>query len=510
MATLEETRYIANTVVPDTINTSIGDAGFMMDGVSPLFWLVIIGALIAVVIKLRMQSQTNSKILQKNFEVIEKFARASNGTDIEKVFHDICTTANGEHLAMYTKRDEWYGLAFEVSVNQNKRDAAIPLLINAQEAFGEGEKSGNFFITSFIEKNKSNVIRIFTRDKPISSTTDLYRQTQVLCENGIKLYNLISMEYSSERKARIATITTKLSSSLLSLEYDRERLFFFISHIVMKSVHALEVVIHDEKNNISFNYGEKGSQGISKDFFIHHSSGCHMRIVTAEPLDSVQLNTIGGFIDSSYALFAQEEDKLKHAEEFLSFLIHSNEAMELEFPYFHNHSDLVGIVSNRIATGLHIDNITLKNLEIAAKIHDIGMIADVSFSLGKGDKLSASEMDTIRNHPLYGSIIVEPLNQIYPIGDLIKYHHERYDGQGYPLGLLGDETPLPAQILGFAEHFIGLISDRSYRPGKSFQGARDEMNKMAGHAFNPIVVRAFEQESDRIFNELRIKKPTLK
>jgi len=235
-----------------------------------------------------------------------------------------------------------------------------------------------------------------------------------------------------------------------------------------------------------------------------------MTVMTAEPLDPDQLNTIGGFVDSSYSLFVHEEDNLKHAEQFLQFLIHSNEAMELEFPYFNHHSDLVGNISGHLARSLQLDDAAVKNLEIAAKLHDIGMIADVSFSLGKQEKLSEGEMDTIRNHPLYGSIIVEPLNQIYPIGDLIKCHHERYDGQGYPLGLFGNEIPLPAQILGFAEQFVGLISDRSYRPGKTFKQAVAEVKKMSGHAFDPIIVRAFEEEEGTIFTDLSRAMPTLK
>ncbi|MGA9046568.1 HD-GYP domain-containing protein [Sulfuricurvum sp.] len=508
MATLEETRYIANTVIPDAVTSSAGGAGSMLESIPALFWLAVIVALIGFIVKLRLENRKSTQNFHTNVEIIEKFSHAANGTEIEKVFKEICKAAKGEYLAMYTHRDEWYGLTFELNVTEGEKHVCMPLLISTKDIFREGEKSGNFFITSFVENNQSNIVRIYTRDNPLQPDTDLYRQIHVLCENGIKLHGLVSMELSSERQARIAAITTKLSSSFLSWQYDRERFFFFISNIIMKAIRALEVVIHDEKNNHSFHYGKKDSQGVSKEFYIHHS-GCRMSVVTSKPLEPGQLNTIGGFVDSSYSLFVQEEDNLKNAEQFLQFLIHSNEAMELEFPYFNHHSDLVGAVALRLAQTLQIESKTVKSIEIAAKIHDIGMIADVSFSLGKEDKLTESEMDTIRNHPLYGSIIVEPLNQIYPIGDLIKYHHERYDGQGYPLGLLGDEIPLAAYILGFAEHFIGLISDRSYRPGKPFGKAADEVKKLSGQAFHPVVIRAFEENENDVFADLSFYKPNL-
>lgn len=509
MATLEETRYIANTVIPDAVNSSAEETGSLLEGISPIVWIALILVLIGVITKLVMQSRKAAQKNQYNLDIVERLSRSANGTEVEKIFHDICIAAKGEYLAMYTKREGWYGLTFEINVTQKEKHASIPLLINTNEMVSEGGKSGNFLITTFFEPSKANMVKIYTRDSAIAPDSDEYRQIEVLCQNGIKLYGLLSSGMSIERQSRIAAITTKLSSSFLSWQYDRERFFFFISNIIMKSIRALEVIIRDEKNNKEYRYGMAKAQGISKEFYIHHS-GCRMTVVTAIALDGQQMNTIGEFVDSSYSLFVHEEDSLKHAEQFLQFLILSNEAMELEFPYFNHHSEMVEKISLRIAKSMQLDSKTLKNIEIAAKLHDIGMIADVSFSLGKQEKLTEGEMDTIRNHPLYGSIIVEPLNQIYQVGDLIKYHHERYDGKGYPLGLIGDEIPLAAQILGFAEHFSALISDRSYRPGKPFQKAADEMKKLSAQAFNPVIIRAFEQEEDSIFQELSVINPNLK
>lgn len=510
MASLEETRYIANNVIPEQVNAVTENAGYFFGNLTILFWISVIAVLVVIITLLYRQNQKNSKNLQTSLDVVGRLSRSSNGTEIEKVFEDICSAAGGEHLAMYSRRQDMYGLVFEINLSgSNKHAVSMPLLINEKEAHSEDGKSGNFYITTFVGQNKFSVVRLYTRDKVIAHNSELYRQIQILCENGIKLYSLVSTELTTERQSRIAHITTKLSASFLSWQYDRERFFFFISNIIMKAIRAYEVLIHDEKNKKEYHYGKKGSQGVSKEFYIHHS-GCRMTIVTAAALEPDQLNTIGGFVDSSYSLFVHEEDNLKHAEQFLQFLIHSNEAMELEFPYFNHHSDLVENIAVRLAHSLQLDASSIKNLEIAAKLHDIGMIADVSFSLGKQEKLSEGEMDTIRNHPLYGSIIVEPLNQIYPIGELIKCHHERYDGQGYPLGLFGNEIPLPAQILGFAEQFVGLISDRSYRPGKTFQQAVAEVKKMSGHAFDPVIVRAFEGEEGVILADLLRTMPTLK
>jgi len=509
MATLEETRYIANTVIPESVGSASGEAGSFIDTIPGLFWLVILAVSIGIIVRLYQKSRSNALILSQNLDIIEKLSQASNGITVEKVFEEICTAARGEHLAMYSHRDQWYGLAFEINLNSNVKHISIPLLLSETELVNESGKSGNFFITPFFGNQKQSVIRIYTRDKPIVPGSDLYRQIQVLCENGIKLHGLLSAELSNERQSRIAQISTKLSTSFLSWQYDRERLFFFISNIIIKSVSAAEVIIADEKDRLEYRYGKKYSAGSEKEFYIHHS-GCKMKVITPAPLEALQINTIGKFVDSSYSLFVHEEENLKHAEQFLEFLINSNEAMELEFTYFNHHSSMVTAVAVELAKILQMDVFTIQIIEMAAKIHDIGMIADVSFSLDKQDKLTEKELDTIRNHPLYGSIIVEPLNQIYPIGDLIKLHHERYDGQGYPLGLLGDEIPLPAYILGFSEHFIGLISDRSYRQGKAFNQAADEVKKLSGQAFHPVVVRAFEQNENKIFEALIAYNPNLR
>lgn len=508
MASFEESRYIANTVIPDQVDSAVGEAGSAADTVPLFVWVVIIAVLGGIIAKIIIQHKKVARILGEHVGLVQKIARAQSGMEIEKVFSEVCAVAGAEHLAMYVKRGEWYGLSFESHTGTNQKNSSIPLLLSPSEAVAEGGKSGNFVITPVVCTDEKSIARFYTRSVSLDKGSELFERVQTLCENGMKIHDLLSSGLSSERQSKIANITSKLSSSFLSWQYDRERLFFFISNIIIKSVSAVEVVITDEKNHLNYHYGKKFSVGTEKEFYIHHS-GCKMKVITSSPLESLQINTIGKFVDSSYSLFIHEEENVKYAEQFFEFLIHSNEAMELEFTYFNHHSDMVATVAVELAKSLQMDAFTIQIIEMAAKIHDIGMIADVSFSLDKQDKLTEKELDTIRNHPLYGSIIVEPFNQIYPIGNLIKCHHERYDGQGYPLGLLGDEVPLEAYILGFSEHFVGLISDRSYRQGHPFDKACDEVRKLSGQAFNPIVVLAFEQQAEEIFRELTQYKPNL-
>lgn len=506
MGTFEETRYIANTVIPENVDSAASQAGSAIGGVEWGIWIVMIALLLGVIIFLYRKYGLLQRNMEQYLQIVDEIGSASNSMSVEKVFEDICRMSNSEYLAVYVRRGDWYGLSFEINLTPDKKNTSIPLLLNPAEASLKGSKSGNFTIIPFTDKSKQNLIRFYTRDQTFKD--DLIRRIDVVFANAIKLHSLLSMEHSNAHQSRIATISTQLSTSFLSLQYDREKLFYFVSNIIMKAVSAQEVVVIDDRAGSTFRYGKYSPNAYSKEFYIHHS-GCRMNVMTSVALDSIQMNTIGKFIDSTYSLFVHEEENRKHAEQFLEFLIHSNNAMELEFTYFHHHSEMVECVALEIANRLQLDAETIKNLEIAAKIHDIGMIADMSFSLDKQDKLSTKEMDTIRNHPHYGSIIVEPLNHMYDISELIKLHHERYDGQGYPLGLMGDEIPLTAYILGFAEHFIGLISDRSYRKGKHYDEASKEVKKLSSQAFHPVVIRTFEQAESTIFELLRRFNPEL-
>jgi HD-GYP domain-containing protein (c-di-GMP phosphodiesterase class II) len=132
----------------------------------------------------------------------------------------------------------------------------------------------------------------------------------------------------------------------------------------------------------------------------------------------------------------------------------------------------------------------VESLEFATILHDIGKINIPIASLYKTSTLSDSDWEKIKEHPLTSASILEGIPFLLASIPMIRSHHEHWDGSGYPEGLQGDEIPMGARILGLADSFIALISDRPYREALPLDEAADVLRKQSGKQFDPEVVEA--------------------
>ncbi|HOA98245.1 MAG TPA: HD domain-containing phosphohydrolase, partial [Acetivibrio saccincola] len=130
-------------------------------------------------------------------------------------------------------------------------------------------------------------------------------------------------------------------------------------------------------------------------------------------------------------------------------------------------------------------------LKIAALLHDIGKVEVPEEILNKSEPLTGSERSLLRQHPNYSINILEPLADKKSLIDTIKYHHERYDGKGYPHGIKGDEIPLEARILCVADAYDAMLSNRPYRKGMKKEEAIEELLAKSGTQFDPLIVDTF-------------------
>ena len=185
------------------------------------------------------------------------------------------------------------------------------------------------------------------------------------------------------------------------------------------------------------------------------------------------------------------EDQDKDINKYLEFAQVLSRTIERADQYTHDHSDRVARYSNQIAMDLPLNTEELTDLQIGTFLHDIGKIGIEKTVLQKQGTLSDNEMNVVKNHTLLGIQLVGPLD-ISPMSKvIIRNHHERYDGSGYPDGLAGESIPLSARIVMIADAYDAMISDRPYRKALSPEDAMTELDKCAGSQFDASLVDVF-------------------
>jgi len=160
--------------------------------------------------------------------------------------------------------------------------------------------------------------------------------------------------------------------------------------------------------------------------------------------------------------------------------------------YTHKHSERVAAFGVRLAHHLGFDADSRAVVELSGLLHDVGKIGVPDAILNKPGKLTDSEFKEMRMHPLHGARILSNIQSQKVVSLLpgVKYHHERWDGKGYPEGLAGEDIPLLGRLLGVADFLDALTSDRSYRKGLTLEEALQMVKDLEGKAFDPVVVKA--------------------
>lgn len=167
------------------------------------------------------------------------------------------------------------------------------------------------------------------------------------------------------------------------------------------------------------------------------------------------------------------------------------DTIEKRDPYTGGHTQRVMEYSLLIGQAMNLSKEEMEKLRLAAVLHDIGKIGIRDAILLKESKLTDEEYRIIQNHTIYGAEILQHIKQLKDIIPGVLYHHEKYDGTGYPKGLKGEEIPLIAQIIAVADTYDAMTTDRPYRKGLSKEVALAELQKWSGRQFSPTVVEAF-------------------
>jgi len=158
-------------------------------------------------------------------------------------------------------------------------------------------------------------------------------------------------------------------------------------------------------------------------------------------------------------------------------------------PYTRGHSIRVAFYTKKIAKKMEFDNDDLYNIYYIALLHDVGKINIPDSILNKEGPLTKEEMDVIKTHTVNGAAILKDFTSIPCIIEGARYHHERYDGKGYPDGLEGEKIPLVARIIGVADAFDAMNSDRIYRKALPIEKIIQELKDGSGKQFDPEIVK---------------------
>ena len=167
------------------------------------------------------------------------------------------------------------------------------------------------------------------------------------------------------------------------------------------------------------------------------------------------------------------------------------QTVEAKDPYTRGHSDRVSEFAVLIGTKMGLDEKTIHILKIGGLFHDIGKIGIPDSILLKESKLSDDEYSQIKNHPTIGAHILGNATVFQDIIPIVKYHHERYDGRGYPSQLAGTDIPLIARITAVADAFDAMTSKRTYRDSLPIEKVKEEIERCSGTQFDPEIAKLF-------------------
>lgn len=208
------------------------------------------------------------------------------------------------------------------------------------------------------------------------------------------------------------------------------------------------------------------------------------------------------------SLMKEEQENMRSMIEETAYAL--AEAVEAKDKYTHGHSSRVAEYSEMIAIQLGKDERECRNIYLAGLLHDVGKIGIPENIINKDSKLTDEEYNVIKTHPVIGNQILKKIKKNPDLSIGAHYHHERYDGKGYPEGLAGEEIPEIARIIAVADAYDAMTSKRSYRDPLPQEVVRKEIVKGKGTQFDPefaeIMLMLIDADSDYQMKEMTTKK----
>jgi response regulator RpfG family c-di-GMP phosphodiesterase len=174
------------------------------------------------------------------------------------------------------------------------------------------------------------------------------------------------------------------------------------------------------------------------------------------------------------------------------------QAIELKDPYTRGHCDRVAHYAVNLSEALGFSEMFIREIRFGSWLHDCGKIGVPEAILNHGGRLSDDQFELVKQHPLWGSEVARQARMSGTIVNIILHHHERYDGSGYPAGLVGDHIPIEARIVSVADVFDALSTDRPYRTAYEGLHVLSVMQELTGSFFDPHLMEIFMPIAEKV------------
>ncbi len=207
------------------------------------------------------------------------------------------------------------------------------------------------------------------------------------------------------------------------------------------------------------------------------------------------------------AMLVTLRDSARVREQTRAAILELADLIDLRDPYTHGHSQRVAALAERLARRLKLQYAQIELIRDAARVHDIGKIGTNDVVLLKPGPLDAGEQAEMRRHVEIGHRLLQRLPEFWEGAELVRAHHERHDGKGYPRGLQGDELPLEVSVISVADTYDAMTSDRPYRKGMGWEQVRAELLRCRGAQWREIAVDAFITMIEDERREAAVRQP---
>lgn len=329
----------------------------------------------------------------------------------------------------------------------------------------------------------------------------------LLHDNGEKKHTILAID-DEENNLSLLNRTLRNNYNVLLASSGQEAL-----EIVQEHGEEISLIVSDQKmplmegteffKTISERYPDivkillTGHSNI--DILVEAINECHLFQYILKPFEPEQLCMIVESGIKKYELSTSKTQILFDLSELFYKTIKSIAfALDAKDKYTHGHSMRVTLYSLALAKKLGLSDELLEEIETTGLLHDIGKIAIPEKILLKPGKLTEEEYEIIKTHPELGEKLVEGIEKLKLVSNWLKSHHERYDGGGYPQGLVGENIPISSRIIAIADTYDAMTSDRAYRAALPHQVAMDEIKRCSGTQFDPNLAEIFINIGDEI------------